>query len=125
MSLFDDLSRKAKSLAVQVSQLSDNSSQKVTEICQSVSQSTSELCNSIADSARDIWDNKVPSKEEIAEWVEGSYNYITSLSKDFDADKMWEKVSTAASKAGQELIVMVLTIYYTISESIQKKDEQK
>lgn len=129
MELFDSLTDKFKSLADKVNseteRLTLNSTKNISEIWQSASQSTIETCNSIADTAREAWNCKIPSKEEIATWIEGSYNYITSLSKDFDTDKMWEKISTTASKAGQDLIVMVLTIYYTISESIQHKNEQE
>ena len=129
MGLFDNLTDKAKSLADQAvkeaGRLSASSSQKVSEIWLSTTQTASETCDSIVDTAVDVWNNKIPSKEEIAVWAEGSYNYITSLSKDFDADKMWEKISETASKSGQDLIVMVLTIYYTISESIKKTNEQK
>lgn len=129
MGLFDNLIDKAKSISDQalneVERLTTNSSQKASEIWQSTAQTVSETCGSIVDTAMDVWNNKIPSKEEITVWAEDSYNYIKSLSKDFDTDKMWEKISAAAAKAGQDLIVMVLTIYYTISESIQKNNGQK
>ena len=129
MGLFDNLIDKAKSISDQalneVERLTTNSSQKASEIWQSTAQTVSETCGSIVDTAMDVWNNKIPSKEEITVWAEDSYNYIKSLSTDFDTDKMWEKISAAAAKAGQDLIVMVLTIYYTISESIQKNNGQK
>ena len=129
MGLFDNLIDKAKSISDQalneVERLTTNSSQKASEIWQSTAQTVSETCGSIVDTAMDVWNNKIPSKEEITVWAEDSYNYIKSLSTDFDTDKMWEKISAAAAKAGQDLIVMVLTIYYTISESIQKNHGQK
>ena len=129
MGLFDNLYYKTNSIVNQAvkeaERLSVGSSQKISEIWLSTTQTASETCDSIVDTAVDIWNNKIPSKEEITVWAEGSYNYITSLSKDFDSDKMWEKISATASKLGQDFIVMVLTIYYTISESIKNNNEQK
>lgn len=114
MGLFDNLIDKAKSISDQafneVERLTTNSPQKASEIWQSTAQTVSETCGSIVDTAMDVWNNKIPSKEEMTVWAEDSYNYIKSLSKDFDSDKMWEKISASAAKAGQDLIVMVLTI---------------
>lgn len=37
----------------------------------------------------------------------------------FDPKEMWEKISSTAGKAGQEVIMMVLTMYYTIEGSVK------
>lgn len=35
---------------------------------------------------------------------------------------MWEKISSTAAKVGQEMIIMVLTMYYTIEEALKNID---
>ncbi len=44
---------------------------------------------------------------------------LHSYADRFNPDEMWEKLKTQAAKAGQDLVVMVLTIYYTIRDRIK------
>ena len=37
----------------------------------------------------------------------------------FDPKEMWEKISSSAGRAGQEVVMMVLTMYYTIESSVK------
>lgn len=71
--------------------------------------------------ASDVWNNKIPSREQLEEWAAGAGDEIKGLADDFDAGKMWDKIASSATKAGQELVVMVLTMYYTIEEKFKNK----
>lgn len=37
----------------------------------------------------------------------------------FDPKEMWQKVSSSASRAGQEVVMMILTMYYTIESHVK------
>lgn len=61
---------------------------------------------------------KMPSRQELEAWVRTVPDTIGSYADGFDADEMWQKLRTVASQAGQKLVVMVLTMYYAIEDSI-------
>ena len=144
MALFDKLKSKAATLADealrQTAALSDDARKKATEMAGDVAKRSSKIMNDVTRKSAEIseevskksaevweeagewtsktWDEKVPSKEELSEWAAGAADYISSFAKDFDPAKMWDKLKECAAKAGQEIVIMVLTMYYTIKESM-------
>ncbi|MDE6338438.1 MAG: hypothetical protein K2K97_01460 [Muribaculaceae bacterium] len=127
-----ELEKKTAETQKQASVIASDMHAKAAEVAMSAMKTTGELSTKISESvgsaikdgsewASDVWTNKVPSKEELEEWASGATDKIKAMADEFDAQKMWEKISASASKAGQELVVMVLTMYYTIVESIQGK----
>ncbi len=56
---------------------------------------------------------------DLSEWMKTIPETLQSYSDRFNAEEMWEKLKTQASKAGQDLVVMVLTMYYTIRDRIK------
>lgn len=60
------------------------------------------------------------SAKELADWAETMPDKLKEMSKDFDAESLREKLTKTAAKAGQELIVMVMTIYNSIESLITK-----
>ncbi len=55
----------------------------------------------------------------LVEWSKTLPETLHSYADRFNPEEMWEKLKTQAAKAGQDLVVMVLTIYYTIRDRIK------
>ena len=143
MSLFDsikknladavtDLEKKASEAQKQATAIAADLKIKASEAADSIQKSTQELYSSSSKTiemmyrngsywASDFWNNKVPSTDELEKWAADARDKINGMADDFDAQKMWDKIKSSAAKAGQDLVVMVLTIYYTIAESIKGK----
>ena len=135
MGLFDELKDKASKKASDLHKMAGMTSEQIKRKASKLSQEaqsktsallagTSKTIDEAIDGGKqwigDLSNKKVPSKEELTEWAENSMEKVQSLAKDFDAEKMWDKIKESAAKAGQELVVMVLTMYYTIAENFKK-----
>ena len=55
----------------------------------------------------------------LAEWSKTIPQTLQSYADRFDAEEMWEKLKAQASKAGQEIVMMVLTMFYTIRDGVK------
>lgn len=86
--------------------------------------STSAACEKIAMTAEDVWNASGKTAQDVAEWAKSAPDTIGRYAKDFDAAKMWDKISAYAAKAGQELILIVLTMYYAIADSFKKSEKE-
>lgn len=56
---------------------------------------------------------------DLSEWAKTLPETLHEYSDRFNPEEMWEKLKTQAAKAGQELVVMVLTMFYTIRYRIK------
>lgn len=87
-----------------------------------VSETAKSVSESVSKKAMEAWDGTVASAEDVAKWAETVPETIHAYADRFDADEMWEKISSTAAKVGQEMIIMVLTMYYTIEEALKNID---
>ena len=56
---------------------------------------------------------------DMSEWMKTLPETLHSYADRFNPEEMWDKLKTQAVSAGQELVVMVLTMYYTIRDRIK------
>lgn len=110
-----DLSEKA---SAEFSEISEKASKEFADFSQKVSSDGSNLFDKVSEGFSYLSDSVGTSAKELAAWAESMPAKLKKMSDDFDADAMWDKLSKTAAKAGQELIVMVLTIYYSIESKI-------
>lgn len=55
----------------------------------------------------------------LAEWSKTIPQTLQSYADRFNAEEMWEKLRDQAAKAGQEIVMMVLTMFYTIRDGVK------
>lgn len=118
----EDASKTAKDLTDKASagfsEISDKASKEFAEFSQKATTEGSNIFGKVSDGFSSLTDTVGTSAKDLSAWAEGMPNKLRKMADDFDADAMWDKLSKTASKAGQDLIVMVLTIYYSIESKI-------
>ncbi len=55
---------------------------------------------------------------DLTEWMKSLPETLRGYADRFNPEEMWDKLKAQASKAGQELVVMVLTIFYSIRDRL-------
>lgn len=110
-----DLSEKA---SAEFSEISDKASKEFADFSQKASAERSNIFGKVSDGFSSLTETVGTSAKELTAWAEGMPDKLRKMADDFDADAMWDKLSKTAAKAGQDLIVMVLTIYYSIESKI-------
>ena len=110
-----DLSEKA---SAEFSEISDKASKEFADFSQKASAEGSNIFGKVSDGFSSLTETVGTSAKELTTWAEGMPDKLRKMADDFDADAMWDKLSKTAAKAGQDLIVMVLTIYYSIESKI-------
>ena len=111
MGFFDKISEKAKEVV-------ENAKKAAGEAIENASTEGSNIFGKVSDSFSSLTETVGTSAKELTTWAEGMPDKLRKMADDFDADAMWDKLSKNAAKAGQDLIVMVLTIYYSIESKI-------
>lgn len=76
------------------------------------------LFDKIKNKAAEIGNAATGKTADLAEWSKTLPETLHSYADRFNPEAMWDKLKTQAAKAGQELVVMVLTIFYTIRDRI-------
>lgn len=84
------------------------------------SKGADELWNNASAFASEAYDKTVKSADEVTEWAKTAPDTFHELADKFNAEDMWNKIATSAAKVGQDLIIIVLSMYYTIKNAIQK-----
>lgn len=112
----------AKNSATQVLEEASSKSKELTKEASAVG---SNLIGKASDSFSSLSESVGSSAKDLCAWAESMPHKLKKMSEDFDADAMWDKLSKTAAKAGQELIVMVLTIYYAIESKIPENLKSK
>ncbi len=56
---------------------------------------------------------------DLKEWSKSLTETLTQYSSRFNVDEMWDKLKATASKAGQDIVMMTLTMFYTIRDCIK------
>lgn len=130
MGFFDGLANKAKEVAESAkkaaAQAFDDVSSTAKDLAEKATAEGSNLFDKASEGFSSLSESVGTSAKELSEWAESMPDKLRKMSDDFDADAMWDKLSKTAAKAGQELIVMVLTIYYALESKIlgkQKADD--
>lgn len=127
--VIEDASSTAKDLSEKASEnfseLSDKASKEFAEFSQKASAERNNLFDKVSEGFSSLSESVSTQTKELSTWAEGMPDKLKKMADDFDADAMWDKLSKTAAKAGQELIVMVLTIYYAIESKIPGKEKQK
>ncbi|MDE7409505.1 MAG: hypothetical protein K2N09_05730 [Muribaculaceae bacterium] len=111
MGFFDKISEKAKEAA-------ENAKKAAGEAIENASAEGSNIFGKVSDGFSSFTETVGTSAKELTTWAEGMPDKLRKMADDFDADAMWDKLSKNAAKAGQDLIVMVMTIYYSIESKI-------
>lgn len=118
----ENASKTAKNLtenaSVEFSDISDKASKEFADFSQKASAEGSNIFGKVSDGFSSLTETVGTSAKELTTWAEGMPDKLRKMADDFDADAMWDKLSKTAAKAGQDLIVMVLTIYYSIESKI-------
>lgn len=100
----------------------DKLKSKASEIGNATSEKTAVLADKLKSQASDFGNLTSDKAAELAEWSKTLPETLHSYSDRYNPDEMWEKLKTQAAKAGHELVVMVLTMYYTIRDRIQNSN---
>lgn len=118
----EDASKTAKDLTEKASagfsEISDKASKEFAEFSQKATTEGSNIFGKVSDGFSSLTETVGTSAKELSAWAEGMPDKLRKMADDFDADAMWDKLSKTAARAGQDLIVMVLTIYYSIESKI-------
>ena len=114
-----DLSEKA---SAEFAEISDKASKEFVGFSQKASAEGSHLFGKVSEGFSSLSDTVGTSAKELTAWAEGMPDKLRKMADDFDADAMWDKLSKTAAKAGQDLIVMVLTIYYSVESRITNSE---
>lgn len=77
------------------------------------------LFDKIKNKAAEIGNAAAGKTADLGEWSKTLPETLHSYADRFNPEEMWEKLKTQAAKAGQDLVVMVLTMYYTIRDRIK------
>ena len=77
------------------------------------------IFDKIKNKAAELGNTATEKTVNLAEWSKTLPETLHSYADKFNPEEMWEKLKTQAAKAGQELVVMVLTMYYTICDRIK------
>ena len=135
MGFFDKISQTAKemtenakkvaseaidSASKTAKELSDKASKEFTEISDKTSVEGSYYYDKISGGISSLSETVGTSVKDLTAWAESMPDNLRKMADDFDANAMWDKLSKTATKAGQDLIVMVLTIYYSIESKIKE-----
>lgn len=115
-----ELSEKA---SAGISEFSDKAAKEFSEFSQKASEEGSSLYGKMSDGFSSLTDSVGTSAKELSTWAESMPAKLKKMADDFDADALWDKLSKTAAKAGQDLIVMVLTIYYAIESKIPGREK--
>lgn len=118
MGFFDKIADKAKEAA-------EKAKKAAGQAIENVSADGSNLMNKVSEGFSSLSDSVGTSAKDLSAWAESMPGKLKKMSEDFDVDAMWDKLSKTAAKAGQELIVMVLTIYYALESKIQENLKSK
>lgn len=78
----------------------------------------------LTDNASDMAKGLSASTDELRKWAEKAPDTIHEYASRFDADEMWQKIEKWGMKAGQDLVIMVLAMYYTIRKFIPAINEK-
>lgn len=110
-----DLSGKA---SVGFTEFTDKASKEIADISQKATAEGTYIFGKVTDGFSSLSENATTTARELSAWAETMPGTLRKMADDFDAETMWDKLSKTAAKAGQDLIVMVLTIYYSIESKI-------
>lgn len=110
--------KAAEKISVEATKVSQDAIKNVKEISDKASEGISEFSHKAAAEGKNLSDKVGMSASELSTWAQGMPDKLRATADDFDADALWDKITNSAAKAGQELIVMVLTIYYAIESKI-------
>lgn len=114
---------KSETITQTVEQTSKGIAERTQQLVNEASKASRELSDSLSDAAKEM--SKEVADAKIMEWAKTMPETLRSYADRFDADELWEKLKITAAKAGQELLIMVLAIYYAIENSIQKLKESR
>lgn len=78
----------------------------------------------LADKAKTQLDGISVSADDIKRWADKAPETIHQYASRFDTDEMWQKIEKWGMKAGQDLVIMVLAMYYTIRKFIPAINER-
>lgn len=116
MGFLDKIANKAKEAA-------ENAKNAAATVAEKASVTFKEVSDNASDGLSSFSDNFSKSAKDWAAWAEIMPDKLKKMADDFDANAMWDKLAKTAAKAGQDLIVMVLTIYYAIESKIPVKNK--
>lgn len=104
----------------------DKIGEKAREAAESAKKAAGDLSEKASSGFSELSDKVGTSAKDLSAWAETMPEKLKTMADDFDADALWDKLSKTAAKAGQDLIVMVLTIYYAVESRLpNKKKEQQ
>ena len=150
MGIFDELKKKAEQLASDVSKIADNTlkdasawTEQVVKDTKSWTQHTIEDTKEWTEKAtKDAKEWTEQAAKDTAEWTSGKWEEMGKYAEDFQKwkkelpDKLhefkdnfsiedfWNKIKDTALNAGQEVVFMALTIYYSIANQFKSDDLQ-
>ncbi len=118
MGLFDKLSEKARGAA-------ESALKTAGEVMDQAKVAAGDLSEKASVGWADLSGKVGTATDDLSAWAETMPGKLRGMADSFDADALWDKLSKTAAKAGQELIVMVLTIYYAVESRLpgNKKEE--
>lgn len=98
-------------------------STKFDEIKTAASAKFSATNAAVSQMSTEVLDNIKETKARVDEWAKTVPDTIQDYSSHFNAEDFWEKIKSTASKVGQDLLFMALTMYYTVADFLSKQKD--
>lgn len=125
MGLFDKLKEKAATLATEATvglgELSDIAASKGSELAGKARAGY----DGIKENAAAAMEELQGKSQNLRQWAEGMPDKLKDYASGFNTEEMWHKIETWGAKCGQDLLIMVLTMYYTIQKFIPDITDKK
>jgi len=121
MGFIDKITGKAKKATATAQKAAEQALDNASKTAKNLSKKAADEMSDLSDKASKGFAGFSHKATELQAWAETMPDQLRKMADDFDAEAMWDKLSRTAAKAGQELIVMVLTIYYAIESRITGK----
>lgn len=119
-------SEKVEATAKKVKMVSKSISDFSTDTMEAASKLSSDVLYSVESFTKESIDGIGVTLDKINIWAETVPSTIHQYAKNFDKEEFWSKISSVVSKFGQDMLFMLLTLYYSVAETINtNKDEQK
>ena len=146
MGFFDDLKKKAEQLVSDAGKAADMAAKAATQAAKDTAEWTTQAAKGTAEwttqVAKDTAEWTTQAAKDTAEWTSGKWEEMGKYAEDFQKwkkelpDKLhefkdnfsiedfWNKMKETALNAGQEVVFMALTIYYSIANQFKSEDLQ-
>ena len=117
MGFFDDLKKKAEKLAA-------GAAEWTTQAAKDTAEWTTQAAKDTAEWTSEKWEGMGKYAEDFQNWTKELPDRLQEFKDNFSIEDFWNKIKETALSAGQEVVFMALTIYYSIANQMKSGDNQ-